>query len=299
VSRPSARRWIGPLVALVVLYGGASWWASTALLTPRGGRDPADPGVPTEAMALRTEDDLELRGWVVEPDGDAAATALVFHGMDGDRSSPRLGFLRDLGLRAVAVDLRAHGRSGGRFTGFGFHERLDVLAVADFARRRWPDEPLVAWGASLGAAALVYAVAGAGTDGEPKRPPPAFAAVILESLYTDVDLAFAQRIRLHFGDWMMPFARLPRWLAERRAGLDARRLRPVAFVHALAGTPVLFACGADDRRSTPDETRRLAAEVPGARVAVLPGLGHVDLFARGGADYRGRVRDFLLESLGR
>src|SRR5439155_8996718 len=133
-----------------------------------------------------------LTGWSVAPPRPRATVAL-FHGMRGSRGKmlDRVGFLTAAGYRCVAFDHRAHGGSEGRLTSFGYHERLDVIAVMDLIGRHWPHEPCAALGVSMGAAAICYAAPHA-------RP---FQAVVLESLYHDLESAFRTRVGRGYPTW--------------------------------------------------------------------------------------------------
>jgi pimeloyl-ACP methyl ester carboxylesterase len=63
----------------------------------------------------------------------------------------------------------------------------------------------------------------------------------------------------------------------RRAALRAIRTDPAAFVgiEDRIRTPTLIVWGSRDRVLPPAEAERLRARIPGSRVAVLPGAGHL------------------------
>src|SRR5206468_3740937 len=62
--------------------------------------------------------------------------------------------LHSLNLNLLALDLRAHGESTGRFTTAGVRERHDISQVIDQLHRDHPSETtqLILFGISLGAA---------------------------------------------------------------------------------------------------------------------------------------------------
>lgn len=101
--------------------------------------------------------------------GEPVGTVVFLHGLyaEGAQLLPQALRFAEAGYRAVLVDLRAHGRSGGRFTTFGVKERRDVVAVLDsLAVRGTLAPPVHLYGASLGAAVALQAVAvGADVDG--------------------------------------------------------------------------------------------------------------------------------------
>src|ERR1700733_3113274 len=68
---------------------------------------------------------------------------------------------QSLGYHILAIDLRAHGESAGRFTTAGFFERHDLDQIINQLRAAHPQqtERLVLFGISLGAAVALAAAA--------------------------------------------------------------------------------------------------------------------------------------------
>lgn len=62
--------------------------------------------------------------------------------------------LRDAGYASVALDMRAHGRSGGERIGLAFEEHRDVAAVLDWieAQPALKGKPVALLGVSMGGA---------------------------------------------------------------------------------------------------------------------------------------------------
>gem|GEM_PF-1051239 len=287
-----AMRWLAVLIMMGVVF----WIAGRLSLPDRRvpGSTPADLGVPFEALQLVTSDGLSLAAWVVEPAGPVTAAVLVFHGKDGCRSPARLALLAKAGLAGLSIDHRAHGESDGVRTSFGWFERHDVAAAVDEARRRWGDVPLVGWGTSQGAAALVFAI----DPQDGVLPPDTFAGLLLESLYVDMDTAFRQRVEMTLGSWAGFWSGSMMALAAWRSGLTGLELSPRAALTRLAAAglspeTVLLASGAEDRHATPAELQQLADVLPGCAVELLDGLGHVDLLSHGTARWRKSVVAFL------
>lgn len=81
---------------------------------------------------------------------------------------------------------------------------------------------------------------------------------------TDTRIA-TYRQEFMLGPWDQAFFEL--FLATRRLGLDSR-LTAITV-------PTLVVTGEHDRAVKPEESRRLAEEIPGARLAVIPDCGHL------------------------
>jgi alpha-beta hydrolase superfamily lysophospholipase len=137
------------------------------------------------AIEAVTDDGLTLRGSFAEPPSPRGLL-VMFHGIGNERYR---GFLHEIarwGFVGVSFDFRAHGVSDGEDCTFGWAERRDVVAIIAAVRARWPGKPIAAWGISLGGAALCYAA-------DVTRD---LDAVILESVYRDIDSAFERgRVR--------------------------------------------------------------------------------------------------------
>src|SRR5580658_944263 len=122
---------------------------------------PSDLGLPYEEIFFRVIDPkttrpLKLTGWWIPAPSDSDRTVLLLHGytdakIGGIAWAP---LFRSFGFNVLAIDLRAHGQSEGRFTTAAFFERHDVAQVIDQLRHRWAAQSrrLVLFGASLGAA---------------------------------------------------------------------------------------------------------------------------------------------------
>jgi acylglycerol lipase len=106
----------------------------------------------TEDVRFSSRDGTELFGRIFTADQSPRATVILVHGL-GEQSSRYLhvgAWLSGAGFRAVAFDLRGHGRSHGE-RGFllRYDEFLDDVASA-ISTFRLPDKPLFLYAHSLG-----------------------------------------------------------------------------------------------------------------------------------------------------
>lgn len=287
-ARRLLRRWVLGAGGLVLLGAGLLAGVGEMLSAPAHGVvGPPPSGLDARPVHIKTASGDTIAGWLTAGRPGAGAV-LLLHGLRADRRQmlARATALQRIGPATLLIDLPAHGESSGARIGFGHHEAAGVVAALHFLQRTLPGEKTGVIGVSLGAAAFVLA---------PDTPP--VAAVVLESMYPDIEDALANRLHLHAGApgaWFAPLllAQLP-W----RLGVDAGQLRPIDRLATLQA-PLLVVAGAADRHTTPAAARRLAAAAaPPATLWLVNGAAHQDLHAFDAPAYESRVFGFLLPRL--
>ena len=113
-----------------------------------------------EEVSIRSRDGLRLRGYYLEAP-EAKGCVLLFHGF---RSKGVMDFamvlpeLYENGYSMLVVDQRAHGRSEGKYIGYGILERYDCQQWAFYMDAKTGGRvPLVLEGVSMGAATVMMA----------------------------------------------------------------------------------------------------------------------------------------------
>ncbi len=160
--------------------------------------------------------------WIPQPEADGRC-AVLLHGY-GDAKVGGIAWappLHALGFNVLALDLRAHGESEGRYCTAGFFERYDVSQVIDQLKGERPGETrrIVLFGVSLGAA-VAAATAVMRDD---------IAAVIMECPYPDYELAASAHAEVLGapGEFLQRRAFA---LAQRIAKADFSAVRPVDLI---------------------------------------------------------------------
>ncbi|MBQ7566093.1 MAG: alpha/beta hydrolase [Oscillospiraceae bacterium] len=112
---------------------------------------------PHRRVAVRAYDGVPLSAlWF---DRGGGKTAVLLHGYNASAMtnfSVSGAALWERGYNLLLVDQRAHGESGGRFSGFGLAERNDLLSWLDWLSRETATKRTVVWGVSMGCAAASY-----------------------------------------------------------------------------------------------------------------------------------------------
>jgi uncharacterized protein len=255
------------------------------------GLSPASFQLPFEDVTFKSRDGVSLSAWWV-PAPEARGTVVLVHGLNRSRIEmvKKAPFLHGLGWNVLLFDLRRHGSSGGTVRSLGFHERLDVVAAADFARSRAP-LPVVAWGISFGGAAATLAAA----------EDPEIDGLVCDSSFRSLRDTARHHLALfrHFRWWLRAVPAWPTsdiavfWMG-RRAGFNPDDLDIVKAAAHLAPRPTLFVASSGDERMPPDIARDLAhAAGPHARTLLVTSEGHGHAYRDGTAAYEEAVATLL------
>jgi len=241
------------------------------------GPAPADLGA--TPIAFPSASGATLRGWYV-PGLPGHGAILLVHGIHADRRVmlPRARLFSRLGYAVLLFDLQAHGESTGNRITFGLKEGQDVQSALGVLRGRAPGERVGVIAVSLGGAAALLGPL-----------PLAIDALVLESVFPTISQATRNRVG-SIG------AALLLWQLRPRLGIGANDLRPIARIGAVH-EPVFVISGADDRHTTPEDTRELFRAAPEPKeLWFVPGAVHEDLYAVAHQEYEERVLAFFRRS---
>lgn len=143
------------------------------------------------------------------------------------------------GWNVLIPDLRCHGRSEGEYIGFGWEDRLDMVAWCAWIARRDPEARIILHGVSMGAATALMTTGGPVIDN--------VRGVISDCAFSRVPDLFRfvyQKRGYRYGPYAPAFAAL-RAAVRRRAKYDLRKADAVAAVRS-SRTPTLFIHGVAD-----------------------------------------------------
>lgn len=295
------------LVALVLLCAGVVFGMARMLLTPPRMTDgtatwllqrlsPGDLGLVFEELAFEVRDTatggkLKIRAWWIPPRESTGKCVVAMHGY-GDAKVGVIAWaptFHSLGYGMLAIDLRAHGESTGRYSTAGYFERHDVGDVINQFRAAHPGETqsVILFGVSLGAA-VAAAVAVERDD---------IDAVILESPYADYRSAIAAHADIlgQPGGFLQD---LGVRLAQRMCGADFAAVSPVDLIPQIRA-PLMIVQSGDDPFVPPRDAKRIeaaAAARPADFPTVywhVPAAPHVQSLSSDPIAYRNKVWGFL------
>jgi uncharacterized protein len=278
-ARNRLRRGVLAVAAAAIGTNAAAYWAARTLCRFETGAEALSlrvpglarphprrhPGVPYERHGFPSLDGTFLEAWYL-PRRDARAVAVLFHGYGGTKGDllREARAFHELGVAAFLVDFRGGGGSAGDESSIGFHEAQDVRAATAYARTLPGRLPVVVYGISMGAAAVLKADA---------EEPLGARALVLECpfdrLLTTVDHRFEERHVPAF-----PLSNLLVFWGGWRQGFDAFAHNPVDYARRVR-TPTLLLSGSEDQLVTPDEAGDIARALAGPKeLVVCPGVPH-------------------------
>ena len=104
---------------------------------------------------------MRLAAWMIPAGDDDRVLVISFHGHAAEKSSllTEARLMHELGYAVLLVDFRGSGESPGSVTTIGYREADDVAAAVIYARRVKPGIRIVLYGHSMGAVAILRAIA--------------------------------------------------------------------------------------------------------------------------------------------
>jgi hypothetical protein len=233
---------------------------------PANKKTPADFGLPFRAVRFAAEPGLEVEAWHVPAQGKPRCVVVLFHGYAVARDSelPETRAFHDLGCAALVVDFRGSGGSDGMETTIGFRETAEVAAAVAKARELDPGVPLVLCGRSMGAVAILRAIAAHEVQPD---------GILLEAVFDSLLHAVENRFRL-MGAPSFPAAQLLVFWGGVRAGFSGFSHRPVDYARSVA-CPSLVLHGEKDPRATVEQARAVFQNLAApTKMEVFPGVTH-------------------------
>jgi uncharacterized protein len=209
----------------------------------------------TDRIAFDQSGKETIEVWYI-PAPNPRGLVLLFPPYGGSRASllAPAKILHELGYEALLVDYRGVGGSGGNDTTLGVREAADVAIAFRYAQKLATGKPVILYGASMGAVAVMRAVAIG------KIQP---AALILESPFDRLLTTVRHRFEA-MGIPSFPSAELMVFWGGVQQEIDGFGHNPVDYGRAI-DCPVLLLHGELDQRVTVADATRVLESLPGEK----------------------------------
>jgi len=270
------------LILLLVSWFSVHPWRLPLFLSP------GSLGTAQENITLQTADGVALQSWWLPVEG-SRTVVLLCHGYMMNRSEPApvAAMLWREGYSCLMFDSRAHGKSGGKLTGLGFDERVDVAAALDWLDQNAPGQDVVIYGSSMGAAAASFAAA---------ENPGRLRGLILDSAYSRLLDAVSGWWYFVGGKKLASLLYPTRWISRLFLKQPLGRIDVAAAWPGGGDLPVLFLHGDSDTLASPDAARRnMEAVGDRGQIVWFPGCGHSEGRWNYPGEFNRAVLTFLAE----
>jgi len=270
-----------------VVFSLASLTSLVACAPSHWQRQVATPeqfGLAAEQVTFRTTDSVTIAGlWVRAKETTPRGTVVLAHGIGANSSNMlrRAAFLNEAGYNALALDLRAHGRSGGRFPSPGYKEADDLRAAVSWLKRHEAAKPIILFGYSYGAVAALHAATTPGVDAVVADAPFArhremMDRMIKETLH-DSTVGWKTRLSLRFVQLpgMTPLIECA-FSIVTGSSTSSKVVDARVAVPQIQELPVLFIARENDQMAPVTDVRELYNLTPSntKTLFVLPGATH-------------------------
>ncbi|MDD9967466.1 MAG: alpha/beta fold hydrolase [Myxococcales bacterium] len=256
---------------------------------PLAGQPPSDlAGILTEEQ-IAVDDRIHLGAWWI-PSPKRRGTVIAVHGYSGGKSQlleEAREFLR-LGWSVLLVDRRGSGGSSEAYTTIGYREADDVLAALRFVvDRERTSGPIVLYGRSMGAAAIMRAVS---IDGS------RINGVILEGVFGRLSETVARRFEL-MGLPAHPLSDLLVFWGGFQFDFSGFAHNPVDYARSVR-VPTLMLHGRADPRATLAQAVAVYEALSGPKhLETFERIGHQSILKQNARGWRKQVGAFLTTTL--
>ena len=253
---------------------------------PQNRRTPLDVGLRYERHVFPGAHGLPLEAWYV-PRPERRGVVLLFHGHADSKESQlkAAAMFHEMGYSSLLVDFYGSGGSGGSDTSIGFHEATDVASAYQYARELPGRPPVVLYGESMGAAAILKAVADHHLAPE---------AIVLEMPFDSLLRTVRQRF-WSMGIPAFPSAELLVFWGGWQQDFNGFRFNPADAARVVT-SPTLLMNGDSDPWVTTEEAQRIFGNLHGPkRLKLFHGLKHQSFLNARPEGWRQSISEFLAE----
>lgn len=197
---------------------------------------------PLEEVFITSYDGLKLKAMYFAAEKESDKLVILNHGYTGEgmkdcTSTAR--FFHNIGYDCLIVDHRAHGKSEGKYIGFGILDRFDCRSWVNYVDTRFNGtKKIVLFGVSMGGSIVLMT---SGFEDLSKS----VKAVIADCAFTSPYDVFANILKRDYHLPPFPIMNISNEMCKKKAGYGFRDYSTLEAMKTVK-VPVLFFHGADD-----------------------------------------------------
>ncbi len=237
---------------------------------------------------IMSADNLKLHAYYY-PVGDRKKTIICFHGYTSsgrnDFNSIAKFFI-EMGYSLLCVDERAHGKSEGKYIGFGCLDRFDALEWINYVKKQTGDDAVIfLYGISMGGATVLM------TSGQ--NLDPAVKGIISDCAFTSAWDVFSWVLKSMYHMPEFPVMYISDMMCRQRAGYGLKECNSAEEVKK-AKVPILFIHGDADTFVPCRMCGEIYANCASPKEKIIiKGAGHAESYYRDTELYESAVRGFI------
>ena len=214
------------------------------------------PEHPAEEWRIRSFDGLTLRGTHFQPTEESHRWVVLVHGygLEQEYTWQFADHYLQHGYQVLTPDMRASGKSEGKYLTMGALESRDVEDWVKEIKKRDPSAKVLLHGVSMGAATVMLTAA---------RQPDGVVAAVEDSGYSDLYGLFDTELERILGVSLRPALELSDFICQRRAGFSFAEASPIEAADKIH-LPILFIHSDVDKLVAYDMMEALYAACPAA-----------------------------------
>ncbi|MCQ2471735.1 MAG: alpha/beta hydrolase [Clostridia bacterium] len=248
-----------------------------------------------EDLTIKSVHGLDMRAWFLPAEKETNKFVICVHGhkCNGpDEFSHMMPLYHyDLGFNYLLPDLTAHGRSDGKYIGFGSYDSDNILLWVNYLIDRFgKDIEIVLHGISMGAATVMLC--------NEKNPPEQVKLVIEDCGYTSAFEEMNDTLKGMIGFKFKPLVKMASLVCKIKAGYFFEDADPLGNMDK-AKNPMLFIHGESDTYVPFEFGKKLYEACPVDKDYMwVPDTIHAFSYYNAKEQYDAKVKSFIAQHMG-
>ncbi len=247
-----------------------------------------------EDLTIKSVDNLNMKAWFLPAEKESKRFVICVHGYKcngPDEFSHIMPFYHyELGYNYLLPDLTAHGRSEGKYIGFGSFDSKNILLWVNYLIDRFgKDIEIILHGISMGAATVMLC--------NEMDPPEQVKLVIEDCGYASAYAQLNDTLKGLIGFSFPPIVKAASYVCKLKAGYRFEDADPLGNMYK-AKNPMLFIHGATDDFVPFEFGKQLYAACPVEKDYLwVPDTIHAYSYYNAKDEYEAKIKEFIAKTI--